>query len=75
MVSQDSKFPESLWTEVQLAEYLRTSVKTIRNERCSGRSPIPYVKVGRLVRYEPAAIREFIAAARRRNTSDQGGKR
>lgn len=53
--------------DVELAELIGSSPKTARNWRAKGEGPA-YVKLGRLVRYTPAAIREFLAAGAREPT-------
>ena len=50
-------------TEVEAAERLGLSIKTLRAWRCRGRGP-KFVRFGRSVRYFPSDLDEFI----RRNT-------
>ena len=51
------------FTDVELARRWGMSPKTLRNARVSG-SPIPFVRIGRLVRYS----RETVLAYERKHT-------
>ena len=44
---------EVLWTEEQLAAHQQVSSKKLQADRWKGVG-VPYVKIGRLVRYRPA---------------------
>ena len=46
-------------TEIELAEILKKSVQTLRNDRFLGRG-VPYIKVGRSVRYLKTDVEEYI---------------
>jgi predicted site-specific integrase-resolvase len=46
----------------QAAGVLNTSIQTLANWRATGRYPLPYVKVGRLVRYRESDLAAFISA-------------
>ena len=59
---------EHLLTEVEVAERHRRSVKTLQNERVKG-GGIPFVKIGRLVRYRFEDILEYEANCRFSSTS------
>jgi hypothetical protein len=59
-------------TESQLAARHQKSVKTIRNLRVSG-GYIPYVKIGRHVRYRLDDIVAYEKSHLKRFTSDEGG--
>jgi len=52
---------EKLWTEVELAEYLRQSVLTVRRNRTAAphRHP-PFIKIGSSCRYDPVAVRRWL---------------
>jgi hypothetical protein len=63
---------ETFLTETELAARQHRSVKTIRNERLTGRG-IPFVKFGRSVRYRLADVIIYEDAHLRTSTSDQGG--
>jgi hypothetical protein len=60
---------EMFLTEAQLAARHQRSVKTLRNARVSG-GYIPYVKIGRNVRYRLSDVLAFEQAALKRSTSD-----
>ena len=49
---------EALLTEVQAADYLALSVRTLQAWRVRGGGP-PYCKIGRAVRYKRRALLEF----------------
>lgn len=63
---------EHMLTETELALRQHRSVKTLRNDRVSGRG-IRFVKIGRSVRYRLSDIEAFEDACVRRSTSDVGG--
>jgi hypothetical protein len=69
----DSPFAQRLGnevflTETQLAARHQRSVKTLRNARVSG-GYIPFVKIGRNVRYRLSDVLVFEQAALKRSTS------
>ena len=43
-----------------VAEMLGVTVPTLAIWRCTKRYPLPYIKVGRSVRYSEDSIREFV---------------
>ena len=51
-----------LLTPDQVAAYLGINTTTLAVWRCSGRYKLPFVKVGRLVRYRKSTLDEFIAS-------------
>ena len=51
-----------LLTPTQMAEMLGVSIGTLAVWRCTKRYPLPYIKVGRSVRYTRAHGKDFIAA-------------
>jgi excisionase family DNA binding protein len=51
-----------LLTDVEAAERLGTSPNTLANWRATRRVQVPFVKIGRNVRYRAADIEAFIAA-------------
>ena len=53
---------EPLLTPDQVSERLAVSVGTLTVWRCTRRVILPYVKVGRAVRYKCSDIEKFIAA-------------
>ena len=60
-----------LLDDVQLAERWGTSPKTLRNQRVSG-SVVPFIRIGRLVRYRLSDVLAYEAAQTRRSTSERG---
>ncbi|MER9171647.1 helix-turn-helix domain-containing protein [Mesorhizobium australicum] len=64
-----------LLNEHDLAARWKLSVKTLRNARVSGANlVIPFVKIGRSVRYRLSDIEGFEAANTRKSTSDCGSR-
>lgn len=68
--SPSARLPQLL-TEREVAEILGLSVKTLRNWRI-GRSPLPFLKISRAIRYSSEDVASFIARNRRASTSDVG---
>ena len=50
-----------LLTEVQAAEFLNVSVRTLQSWRVSGIKKLPFIRVGRAIRYRLADLRAWIA--------------
>jgi excisionase family DNA binding protein len=50
---------DQLLTNDQAAEYLGITPRTLEIWRCTKRYPIPFIKVGRLVRYRKSALDAF----------------
>ena len=61
MQSQTLPATAPLWDEKQCAAYRGCAVSTAQKERMRGDGP-PFVKQGRLVRYRPEDVRDWIAA-------------
>ena len=68
----DGVATKTFLTEHGLAERQARSVKTIRNERVLGRG-VPFIKIGRLVRYRLSDVEAWEQAHLRTSTSDVGG--
>jgi excisionase family DNA binding protein len=51
-----------LLTPTQVAEQLSVSTGTLAVWRCNGTCQIPYIKIGRSVRYKAADIEAFLNA-------------
>jgi excisionase family DNA binding protein len=51
---------ESLWTPKDVASYLRVSVRKVERMRSAGAMPSPDFFLGRLPRYRPDSIREWL---------------
>lgn len=52
--------PSTLLDQAQAAQYLGVSPGTLQVWRSTRRYPLRYVKVGRLVRYREADLRQFL---------------
>ena len=64
-----------LWDEHTLAKVLDKSVRTLQAERQRG-TGIPFLKLGRSVRYDPNVVERYLRAQTRASTSQteaQGG--
>lgn len=51
-----------LLNEFEAAEYLDVKVSTLRIWRYAGRYDLPFVKIGRLVRYRAEDLEKWIAS-------------
>ncbi len=60
---------DPLLSAEQAAQYLGVQGQTLAVWRCTGRYNLPFVKVGRLVRYRQSALDEFLS----QNTATQTG--
>jgi len=58
-----------LLTEHEQAAKWGIAPKTLANQRCRGDGP-PFIKLGRLVRYDPAQTEAWLAARVRHSTSE-----
>jgi excisionase family DNA binding protein len=63
--------PEVLLDQRQVARLIRMTTKFMEARRVRG-GGIPYVKVGRLVRYRKADVDQWLKENRRTSTSDSG---
>ena len=61
-----------LLTRRQAAEYLGVKPQTLAAWTCTGRYALPFVKVGRSVRYSLADLDRWIAARTIGNVADEG---
>jgi predicted DNA-binding transcriptional regulator AlpA len=60
-----------LLRETEAAPILGIEVATLRRWRWAGKGPA-FRKIGAAVRYDPADLDAFVAAAKRNSTSDPG---
>ena len=60
---------DQLKSTVAAARYVNLSPSTLAKLRCAGGGP-EYIKLGRAVRYERAALDRWVASRRVRSTSD-----
>ncbi len=59
MVDGERKSDETLWDVRDVARYLRASTSWVYKQ--SEKGVIPSVRVGAMLRFEPKAIRDFVA--------------
>ena len=60
---------DPLLTQQEAAAYLKCQPSTLQVWRCTGRVALPFVKVGRRVRYRKSALDAFLAANTREVTA------
>ena len=65
--------PASLLTAEQAAAYLNVKPQTLATWRCTKRYGLPWVKVGRSVRYRLEDVKRFIEASLECPIVDNGG--
>jgi len=53
---------QDLMTREQVAKRLGIAVQTLAKWACQGKGGLPFVKLGRAVRYRPADVERFVAA-------------
>ena len=53
---------DPLMNEDQAARFLGVKPTTLQIWRCTKRYPLPYLKIGRLVRYRQSALVAFLAS-------------
>jgi excisionase family DNA binding protein len=66
-----TNLPPHLLTEDQAAAYLGLVPNTLAKWRMRGEGP-PFVRVGRLIRYDRTAIDRWVESQTRSSTSDPG---
>ena len=59
---------QRLLKPTEVAALLGVTVATLEVWRCTNRYPLPYVKVGRSVRYEAGDVETFISKRKREHT-------
>lgn len=59
-IQEDKNPSKTLLTRSQAAEYLGCSEGTLAIWKCTKRYPLPYIKIGRNVRYRLSDLEEFI---------------
>jgi predicted DNA-binding transcriptional regulator AlpA len=62
-VERRTDLPDRFLTEKELSRLLQISLSSIRRRR-NKRLPPKFVKIGALVRYDPADVRAFIEGSR-----------
>lgn len=63
------EFPGLLLDQIQVAKLLGVTTKFLEARRCRGGGP-PFVRVGRLIRYQPEALCHWIQSQTVRSTSE-----
>ncbi|PXX07517.1 helix-turn-helix protein [Nitrosomonas ureae] len=53
---------DPLFTPIETANYIGVTEKTLAVWRCTGRYNIPFIKVGRLVKYRKSALDTFLVS-------------
>ena len=56
---------DPLRTPNEAANFLQVSPGTLSVWRCTGRYPLPFIKVGRLIRYRQSSLEEFLKSRER----------
>jgi len=51
---------DEIYSNTQAAEYIGVTPKTLEVWRCTKRYSIPFIKVGRLVKYRKSALDSFL---------------
>lgn len=65
--SENAAFKQQLLNETAAAVVLQVERSTLQNWRCTGRYDLPFVKIGRLVRYRIVDLAEWIIKHRSGN--------
>jgi D-aminopeptidase len=66
--------PSARLTEDEAAEFLGVEASTLSVWRCTKRYPLPYIKVGRLVRYDLEDLVKFCESRRVMPIAANGGR-
>jgi len=66
----DKPLPDHLWTTEECAIYLNVSVDWLNSSRGKGTGP-PFVHIGRLIRYDPDAVKDWVRSRLVGSTSEQ----
>jgi Helix-turn-helix domain len=59
---------EQLLTDIQAAAILGVSPVTLRKDRCQHGLGIPVIKIGKSVRYSPAALQQWVEGQKQAHT-------
>lgn len=65
---------DQLLNSKQAADYLGIAVETLNVWRCTKRYDLPYIKVGRLVKYRQSALDAFLESRTQGSVSYEGAK-
>ena len=69
MMSIERLFDNSMCTAKQAADFLGVTVGTLEVWRSTGRHAIPFVKIGRNIRYKISDLEKFLTSRTFTNTS------
>lgn len=58
--TQSTAYAADLWTPEQTSQELSVSTRTLATWRSTGRHNLPFVKVGRLVRYRQPDVAQWL---------------
>ena len=61
MIHIDKSESQTLLTRKEAAEFLGCSAMTLAIWKCTKRYPLPYVKIGKNVRYRLSDLKDFIS--------------
>jgi hypothetical protein len=61
--------PERLWTAAEYAGFTGRTAQAVAHERCRGSGPL-FIKVGKRVFYDPAVVRQWLAAHQVTSTAE-----
>jgi excisionase family DNA binding protein len=59
-IIEKQNFSQALLTRKEAAEYLGCTEGTLATWKCSKRYPLPYVKIGRNIRYRLVDLQDFV---------------
>jgi predicted DNA-binding transcriptional regulator AlpA len=60
---------EPLLDEVEISRLFGRAIPTLQKDRLHGDGP-PFIKIGRLVRYRPSSVQEWLDKQTRQSTSE-----
>jgi hypothetical protein len=63
-ISPVSELPVRLFSDIELERMGLGNARSRRNLRCLGKDPIPYIRIGKLVRYKLEDVISYIEANR-----------
>lgn len=73
-IKSNSQITPPLLSRKAAAKYLGVAAQTLAQWACTGRYNLPFVKIGRSVKYRQSALDTFISSRTRQNgTTDQKG--
>ena len=70
-MASDTEEPGCLWNERQAAKYLNCSVEFLQVDRARAKR-IPFIKLGRAVRYDPLDVRAYAESRKVRGSPAAG---